>query len=131
MLELKLDEVTKKYKDNIAVNHISAAFTHGVYGLLGANGAGKTTLLRLLCDILRPDEGKILCNGRPIDKLGAGYRRYMGYLPQDFGFLSGLYGGAVSYVYGGPQSAACVGSKKENAGAARHGRSGREQQKKD
>lgn len=41
MLELKLDEVTKKYKDNIAVNHISAAFTHGVYGLLGANGAGK------------------------------------------------------------------------------------------
>ena len=86
MLELKLDEVTKKYKDNIAVNHISAAFTHGVYGLLGANGAGKTTLLRLLCDILRPDEGKILCNGRPIDKLGAGYRRYMGYLPQDFGF---------------------------------------------
>ena len=86
MLELKLDEVTKKYKDNIAVNHISAAFTHGVYGLLGANGAGKTTLLRLLCDILRPDEGKILCNDRPIDKLGAGYRRYLGYLPQDFGF---------------------------------------------
>ena len=86
MLELKLDEVTKKYKDNIAVNHISAAFTHGVYGLLGANGAGKTTLLRLLCDILRPDDGKILCNDRPIDKLGAGYRRYLGYLPQDFGF---------------------------------------------
>ena len=86
MLELKLDEVTKKYKDNIAVNDISAAFTHGVYGLLGANGAGKTTLLRLLCDILRPDDGKILCNDRPIDKLGAGYRRYLGYLPQDFGF---------------------------------------------
>ena len=86
MLELKLNEVTKKYKDNIAVNHINATFTHGVYGLLGANGAGKTTLLRLLCDILRPDEGKILCNDRQIEKLGAGYRRYLGYLPQDFGF---------------------------------------------
>lgn len=86
MLELKLNEVTKKYKDTIAVNHISTTFTQGVYGLLGANGAGKTTLLRLLCDILRPDEGQILCNGRPIDKLGAGYRRFLGYLPQEFGF---------------------------------------------
>ena len=27
MLELKLDEVTKKYKDNIAVNHLSTTFT--------------------------------------------------------------------------------------------------------
>lgn len=130
MLELKLDEVTKKYKDNIAVNHISAAFTHGVYGLLGANGAGKTTLLRRLCDILRPDEGKILCNDRPIDKLGAGYRRYLGYLPRISAFIRTLRRSGFLCIWR-PQSASCVGSKTKNAGAARHGRSGRDQQKKD
>ena len=86
MLELKLDEVTKKYKDLCAVDHVEAVFTHGVYGLLGANGAGKTTLLRLMCDILRPDEGEILLDRNPINRLGASYRRFLGYLPQDFGF---------------------------------------------
>lgn len=65
---------------------MEAVFTHGVYGLLGANGAGKTTLLRLMCDILRPDEGEILLDRNPINRLGASYRRFLGYLPQDFGF---------------------------------------------
>ncbi len=86
MLELTLNQVTKKYKDLCAVDHVEAVFTHGVYGLLGANGAGKTTLLRLMCDILRPDEGEILLDRTPINRLGASYRRFLGYLPQDFGF---------------------------------------------
>ena len=86
MLELTLNQVTKKYKDLCAVDHVEAVFTHGVYGLLGANGAGKTTLLRLMCDILRPDEGEILLDRNPINRLGASYRRFLGYLPQDFGF---------------------------------------------
>ena len=85
MLELTLNQVTKKYKDLCAVDHVEAVFTHGVYGLLGANGAGKTTLLRLMCDILRPDEGEILLDRNPINRLGASYRRFLGYLPQDFG----------------------------------------------
>lgn len=68
MLELTLNQVTKKYKDLCAVDHVEAVFTHGVYGLLGANGAGKTTLLRLMCDILRPDEGEILLDRNPINR---------------------------------------------------------------
>ena len=86
MLELTLNQVTKKYKDTCAVDHVDAVFTHGVYGLLGANGAGKTTLLRLMCDILRPDEGAVMLDQNPIGRLGASYRRLLGYLPQDFGF---------------------------------------------
>ena len=76
MLELTLNQVTKKYKDLCAVDHVEAVFTHGVYGLLGANGAGKTTLLRLMCDILRPDEGEILLERNPINRLGASYRAF-------------------------------------------------------
>src|SRR5450755_1638119 len=39
-------------------------------GLLGPNGSGKTTLLRLLSGVLRPQEGKILLEGRALPQWG-------------------------------------------------------------
>ena len=86
MLELKLDRVTKQYKEKMAVDHISVSFANGVYGLLGENGAGKTTLLRMICSLLPSGEGEIVCNGIPIQKMGREYRRLLGYLPQEFGY---------------------------------------------
>lgn len=86
MLELKIEDVSKEFKDKLALNHVSTVFTKGVYGLLGANGAGKTTLLRILCNILNPTKGQVSCNEVPIQKLGGEYRRLLGYLPQDFGY---------------------------------------------
>ena len=86
MPELKLDRVTKQFKNKIAVEHVSLSLKEGVYGFLGANGAGKTTLLRMLCGILKPTAGEIFCNGTEITKLGGDYRYMLGYLPQDFGY---------------------------------------------
>lgn len=86
MLELKLDRVSKQYKNKIAVDQAEALFTRGVYGLLGANGAGKTTLLRMIAGVLRPTQGEVLCNGREIRSMGGAYRQMLGYLPQDFGY---------------------------------------------
>lgn len=86
MLELTLNGVTKKYGSKLAVDGISYTLSHGIYGLLGANGAGKTTLLRMVCGILEPSEGRILCNGSGIREMGAKYRRLLGYLPQNFGY---------------------------------------------
>lgn len=85
-MELKLDRLTKQFGSTIAVDRVSAAFTPGVYGLLGANGAGKTTLMRMICDVLRPTSGTVLWDDNPIEKLGADYRGLLGYLPQDFGY---------------------------------------------
>lgn len=85
-MELKLDRLTKQFGSAIAVDRVSAAFTPGVYGLLGANGAGKTTLMRMICDVLRPTSGTVLWDDNPIEKLGADYRGLLGYLPQDFGY---------------------------------------------
>ena len=90
MLELKLDRVTKQYKEKMAVDHISVSFANGVYGLLGENGAGKTTLLRMICSLLPSGEGEIVCNGIPIQNMGREYRRLLGYLPQEFGFYPGF-----------------------------------------
>lgn len=86
MLELKLEKVSKVYGKKKAVDGIDCTLVHGVYGLLGANGAGKTTLLRMVCGILEATEGKILCQGMEIRKMGAEYRRMLGYLPQNFGY---------------------------------------------
>lgn len=86
MPELKLDRVTKQFKNKIAVERVSLCLKEGVYGFLGANGAGKTTLLRMLCGVLKPTAGEIQCNGVGISKLDGEYRYMLGYLPQDFGY---------------------------------------------
>lgn len=85
-MELKVSNLTKKYGEKTAVDHLNLSLTGGVYGLLGANGAGKTTLMRLLCDIQQPTSGRITLNGRNIRGLGENYRRYLGYLPQQFSY---------------------------------------------
>lgn len=85
-MELTLNRVTKKYGNKTVVNQISCTMTRGVYGLLGANGAGKTTLLRMICGILEVSGGEILCGGNPINRMGARFRRVLGYLPQNFGY---------------------------------------------
>ena len=85
-MELFIEQLSKRFGSKIAVNGISVSFQPGVYGLLGANGAGKTTLMRMVCDILKPTSGKILCDGEDINRLGDQYRNLLGYLPQDFGY---------------------------------------------
>lgn len=76
--------MTKQYGKKVAVNRLNLSLTKGVYGLLGANGAGKTTLMRLICGIQAPTSGKITLNGREMEVLGENYRKYLGYLPQQF-----------------------------------------------
>ncbi|NBK91141.1 ABC transporter ATP-binding protein [bacterium 1XD21-13] len=85
-MELRLDRLTKQYKQKLAVDRIDLELKCGVYGLLGANGAGKTTLMRMICDILEPSSGEIFCNGQNIREMGEEYRDLLGYLPQNFGY---------------------------------------------
>lgn len=85
-MELKLNNLTKKFGDFTAVNHIHLTMTEGVYGLVGVNGAGKTTLMRMLCTLIRPTEGNMTCDGRNIFEMDGEYRKILGYLPQEFGF---------------------------------------------
>lgn len=85
-MKLEIKDITKEYKDKTAVDSVKLTLTPGVYGLLGANGAGKTTLMRMMADVLRPTRGQIYFNGENIALLGGDYRKYIGYLPQDFGY---------------------------------------------
>lgn len=85
-MELKLDNVVKKYGDFVAVDGITLTMKSGVYGLLGVNGAGKTTMMRMICTLMRPSNGTIYYDGKDIFQLSDSYRNILGYLPQEFGY---------------------------------------------
>lgn len=85
-MELAIDNLTKCYGKQVAVDSFTTVLQPGIYGLLGANGSGKTTLLRMICDILKPTSGEVRYNNTNITTLGEKYRDRLGYLPQTFGF---------------------------------------------
>ena len=68
-MKLQMVNVTRKFGDFCAVDDLNLTITNGVYGLLGVNGAGKTTLMRMICTLLPPTSGKILCDGKDIFKM--------------------------------------------------------------
>ena len=60
---LQVNNLTKKFKDKIAVNNISFNVSPGeIVGLLGENGAGKTTTLRMISTMLKISDGEVIVN---------------------------------------------------------------------
>ena len=65
---LKLENVTKYYGDNLAVDNLSLTVREGeIFGLLGVNGAGKTTTFRMIIGLLNQTNGKVTLDDKPID----------------------------------------------------------------
>ena len=81
MLELKLDRVSKQYKQKMVVDRLEYTFRTGVYGLLGENGAGKTTAMKLVLGLLSCSSGEIQVNGMPVRYGNTPTNRFVGYLP--------------------------------------------------
>lgn len=83
---LVVNNVTKKYKNFVALEEVNLEFENGVYALLAPNGAGKTTLIKMLTTLLFPTKGEILWEGNDVRGLDETYRELVGYLPQEFGY---------------------------------------------
>ena len=65
---LKVENVTKYYGTNLAVDHLSFTVDDGeIFGLLGSNGEGKTTTFRMIMGLLDATSGKITLDGKKID----------------------------------------------------------------
>lgn len=89
---LCLNNIAKKYKDKIALEHVSLELDNGIYGLLGPNGAGKSTLMNIITGNIKPNDGQVLWDGHDIKILGSKYRSIIGYAPQQQGLYDTFTG---------------------------------------
>ena len=81
-MELKLEHISKEYKNTTALDDFSMTFSEGIYGLLGPNGAGKSTLMKLITRNIKPTTGEIYLDETNIHDLKREYQRLIGYMPQ-------------------------------------------------
>lgn len=80
---IEVQHVSKHYRAHTALDDVNLTIERGrVFGLLGPNGAGKTTLIRMINNIIKPDSGIILFDGKP---LSASDVARIGYLPEERG----------------------------------------------
>ena len=91
-MTLEIKNVTKSFENTVILNDISIALKSGVYGLLGANGSGKTTLMRIICGVIKADEGSIIYNGENTNEKPDPFRTILGFLPQDFRYYPDFTG---------------------------------------
>ena len=86
MMELRAENLVKKYKGRSVVNQVSVSLKQGeIVGLLGPNGAGKTTSFYMIVGLIKPNDGQIFLDDEKITGLPM-YRRAklgIGYLAQE------------------------------------------------
>lgn len=80
---IRLDQVTKRFRGELALDNVSLEVPPGVvFALLGENGAGKTTAIRILLGLLEADAGQAEVLGLPSDRQGLEIRRRVGYVAE-------------------------------------------------
>lgn len=86
--------LTKKYRNRAVVDHVTFTVPPGeVTGYLGPNGSGKSTTVKMLAGLLPATSGQILWNGNDIRHDLIGFKRCLGYVPEEayvYPHLSGL-----------------------------------------
>ncbi len=88
MDKIEIKNVSKAYGSVKAVDNFSVNIQEGkIHGILGPNGAGKTTTIRMLLNIISPDSGEILIDGKPFEEE---MKNRIGYLPEERGLYRKL-----------------------------------------
>jgi len=83
--------MTKRFGDRTVVDHVDLSVRAGeIFGFLGPNGSGKTTFLRMLCGLLRADDGGGTCLGHDVIAESEAIKREVGYMTQRFSFWEDL-----------------------------------------
>ena len=101
----KIENLTKKYGDKVAVNNLSLEINKGeIYGFIGHNGAGKTTTLKCVVGISDFDAGKITLNGVSVKESPVEYKKKIAYIPDNpdlYEYMTGIkFLNFISDVFG-------------------------------
>lgn len=84
MEAIRMVNLTKKYKDLVAVDGLNLSIEQGeLFALLGVNGAGKTTAIKLLSCLLKPTSGDAFVAGNSIVRDTLSVKRIIGVSPQE------------------------------------------------
>ena len=88
---IKINNLTKKYKEKYAVNNLNLEIKSGeLFSLLGTNGAGKTTAMRMLCGLSKPTSGIGKVAGYDIFREAEQVKKHIGYMSQKFSLYEDL-----------------------------------------
>ncbi len=90
-LAIDVHGMTKRFGELTAVDHVDLAVRAGeICGFLGPNGSGKTTFIRMMCGLLRADDGRGTCLGYDVITESETIKRHVGYMTQRFSFWDDL-----------------------------------------
>ena len=88
---IKTEQLTKRYKDTVAVDGLSLTVRQGeLFSLLGVNGAGKTTAIKMLSCLTSPTHGDAFLNGKSIRTDTAAVKSIIAVSPQETAVSPGL-----------------------------------------
>lgn len=91
MYAIETVNLTKKYKDTVAVDNLNLKVKKGeLMSLLGVNGAGKTTTVKMLSCLTEPTSGDAFINGKSICKDAADVKNIIAVSPQETAVATGL-----------------------------------------
>lgn len=80
---LRVEQLTKKFGNLVAVNQLELEVHEEVFGLLGPNGAGKSTTINMICGLITPDAGRIWMFDQPVPFGSNAFKRKIGVCPQE------------------------------------------------
>ena len=82
-MAIKVENITKKYGDQIALNQVSFSIQKGeIVGFLGPNGAGKSTMMKILTTYISTFEGNAWVNSYSVSDEKIKVQKCIGYLPE-------------------------------------------------
>ena len=88
---IKVENITKRFNDKLALDNISFNIEEGeVFGLIGPNGAGKSTLISIITNLMLPNNGSVEINGMNLKKDYIKIKSIIGLVPQELAIIETL-----------------------------------------